>query len=32
MEKVREDWASVYKKEKIDLEREIRDIDILTVT
>jgi len=28
MEKVREDWASAYKKEKIDLEREIRDIDI----
>jgi ubiquinone/menaquinone biosynthesis C-methylase UbiE len=29
MEKVREEWASVYKKEKkIDLEEEIHDIDI----
>jgi ubiquinone/menaquinone biosynthesis C-methylase UbiE len=28
MEKVRKDWASAYKKAKIDLEREIRDIDI----
>jgi ubiquinone/menaquinone biosynthesis C-methylase UbiE len=28
MEKVKEDWASAYEKAKIELEREIRDIDI----
>jgi SAM-dependent methyltransferase len=28
MERVREDWALAWRKEKVNLEREIRDIDI----
>jgi hypothetical protein len=28
MERVREDWALAWRKEKVDLEKEIRDIDI----
>jgi ubiquinone/menaquinone biosynthesis C-methylase UbiE len=28
MERVRGDWALAWRKEKVDLEREIRDIDI----
>jgi len=32
MERVREDWALAYEKAKIDLEKEIRDIDVFDRT